>query len=288
MVSNQTLPVNHRGPASWLQPQWAQPVHGVHACMTTRMPMAGCAPSASPFDSFNLGDHVGDDAHMVLRHRQRLAEHMQAEAVWLQQVHESKVVRLSRVSNQLLADGQPCTGPSDAPVVADGACTTEPGIVCTVMVADCLPVLLVAQRDGVTQGVAALHAGWRGAVGGSAAMQGVGVLERGVQALCEATGCMPHQLQAWLGACIGPQAFEVGEAVWQACQTGGDQQYLIPKHDQPGKWWCDLAGLAKHRLARAGVHLSSGGQWCTVSEPAVFFSYRRDGVTGRQAACICM
>lgn len=256
--------------------------------MTTRTPIVPSDASFSPFDGFNLGDHVGDDAASVARHRQQLAQNMQAEAVWLQQVHENKVVRLSRVSGALLAGGQPCSHPSDQAVVADGVFTTEPGIICTVMVADCLPVLLVAQRDGVTQGVAALHAGWRGAIGCSAVMQGVGVLEKGVQALCEATDCMPHQIQAWLGPCIGPDAFEVGEAVWQACQARGDLPYLTPKPDRADKWSCDLVGLAKHRLACAGVQLCSGGQWCTVSEPALFYSYRRDGVTGRQAACIRM
>lgn len=280
------------GPLQW--PMQA----GVRAWMSTRRlpsdltgspPMVGSPP---PYDDFNLGDHVGDEPGRVSAHRQALARAMDAEPFWLRQVHGHRVVRLARpMPGQWLVDGQDAEDAT--PIEADGSWTTEPGVACAVMVADCLPVLLAAPLG---RGVAALHAGWRG-LAGAGPMGGRGVLEVGVAALCEGTGCEPCELQAWLGPCIGPRAFEVGADVLRgfgvdlAC-TSASSPYFRPRASgehhasEDRKWLADLAGLARRRLSMLGVSRVAGGRWCTVSDASRFFSFRRDGVTGRQAACI--
>lgn len=249
-----------RPDAAWLRPEWPAPP-GVRALMSTRQG----GVSRPPYDGLNLGDHVGDDAEAVRRNRERFVAALQAQPVFLQQVHGTTVVRL---------------GPDDLrrarPHEADAAITTEPGIACTVMVADCLPVLF-ASADG--RAVGAAHAGWRGLC--------AGVLERTVRALCEAAGCEPAQLLAWLGPCIGADRFEVGDEVRQAFVAVQDRAGARFRPGAvAGKWWADLPGLARDRLAAAGVTAVSGGHWCTVSDRSRFFSFRRDGVTGRMAAAV--
>ncbi len=234
------------------------------------------------YAGFNLGDHVGDDLAAVQDRRERLAQALNARPVWLKQVHGHRVVRLSwdlDRPGQVLIDGQADVGQA---IEADGSWTTEPGLVCTVMVADCLPVLLVGP-DGA--GVAALHAGWRGLCGVGPNMAGEGVIEVGVARLCEALGCAPSALQAWLGPCIGPQAFEVGADVPDSFDRI-DQVHFRPKPQHPGKWLADLPALARARLNRLGVVQVSGGPWCTFSEPSRFYSFRREPITGRQAAMV--
>jgi polyphenol oxidase len=273
-------------PALVVANQGAAPLHA-RMVMSTREPM-GADPEAfgpAPYDHFNLGDHVGDDPAMVHRHRQRLAQACGAQPVWLQQVHGHRVVRLSRTQGRILVDGSPCE--SGVPVVADGSFTTEPGLICTAMVADCLPVLLAAPQG---RGVAALHAGWRGLCGAGADMAGQGVIEKGVAALCEACACEPADLMAWLGPCIGPTAFEVGADVLAGFGVSPDEAHpafqKAPSVQGQPKWHANLASLGRRRLHDLGVRQVDGGRWCTVSEPGRFFSFRRDGVTGRQAACI--
>lgn len=212
----------------------------------------------------NLGVAVGDDPAAVAENRRRFAAALEgAQPLWLRQVHGTRVVK---------ADTAALAGPT---LEADAAWTDQPGVACVVQVADCLPVLL-AHPAGA--GVAAAHAGWRGLAGG--------VLEAAAQALCEGTGALPRDLQAWLGPCIGPQAFEVGEDVIRA--FAGDEAWLrdTPRADGQRRWHADLAGLARARLQRLGLTRIQGGSWCTVSDPSHFFSYRRDGVTGRLAAAI--
>ena len=239
---------------------------GVAAWMSTRQAGHG----AAPWDSFNLGDHVGDDPDVVQANRRLLADTLGARPVFLRQVHGRGVIELEPVT----PDG----------TVADACYTFAPGLACTVMVADCLPVLL---WDTQGRWVAAAHAGWRGLAGEG----GVGVLESLWSAL-QARGASARQTRVWLGPCIGPQAFEVGPEVREA--FGAGEQSLLFRPGPGDRWLADLSGLARARLHALGLtHVkgNDGAQaWCTVSQPALFFSHRRDAVrlgsTGRMAASI--
>ena len=239
---------------------------GAAAWMSTRQAGHG----AAPWDSFNLGDHVGDDPDVVQANRQLLADTLGARPVFLRQVHGRGVIELEPDT----PDG----------TVADACYTFAPGLACTVMVADCLPVLL---WDTQGRWVAAAHAGWRGLAGEG----GVGVLESLWSAL-QARGASALQTRVWLGPCIGPQAFEVGPEVREA--FGAGEQSLLFRPGQGDRWLADLAGLARvrlHALDLTHVKGNDGSQaWCTVSQSALFFSHRRDAVrlgsTGRMAANI--
>lgn len=246
---------------------WPAPP-GVHAVFTTR----GGGASAAPFDSFNLGDHVGDAPASVAANRVALAQALAAQPVFLHQVHGTVVADL----DTSLPDG----------TTADACLVTRAGVAATVMVADCLPVLLT---DVAGRVVAAAHAGWRGLAGEG----GVGVLETTVTAMRERVG-PEAELLAWLGPCIGPRAFEVGAEVRAAfC----DRDVAMQAHFQPGapdKYWADLPGIARRRLQALGLSRLYGNDgspnWCTVTQASVFFSHRRDAVrlggSGRMAACI--
>ena len=237
---------------------WELP-YRVGACMSSRRG----GVSRGPFASLNLGDHVGDDPAAVAANRATWADSMEgARPVWLRQVHGCEVVH---------ATGELCLAP---PFQADGCWTTEPGIACVVQVADCLPVLVAAVNG---RAVGAAHAGWRGLA--------AGVVERTAQAVAAAADCGPEALTCWLGPCIGPRQFEVGAEVVEA--FGGGARFVPrPRPDGQMRWLADLPGLARDRLAAAGVHQVFGGSWCTVEDASAFFSFRRDGVTGRQAAAI--
>ncbi len=245
------------GHPDWLHPDWD--ARGVGALMTTR---AG-GVSRGAFESMNLRDGLGDDPVAVMRNQAIFAAAVAARPVWLNQVHGAVVARLSAQSL-----GQVPT--------ADASICTEPGMACTVQVADCLPVLFAAPA---ARGVGAAHAGWRGLAGG--------VLEATLAELCAAARCAPDELQAWLGPCIGPRRFEVGADVLEAfgADARRSDQPFFAAH-APGKWLADLAGLARERLRRAGVGRVSGGAWCTVEQASRFFSFRRDRVTGRMAAAV--
>lgn len=220
--------------------------------------------SAAPFDSLNLGRSAGDEAAAVAENRRRFTAALGgARPVWLSQVHGARVLRLR-------ADDDAA---SVAPA-ADAALTTDPGVACTVMVADCLPVLFAAPGG---RGVAAAHAGWRGLA--------AGVLEATVDALCAAVACAPEELCAWLGPAIGPRRFEVGADVVEAF-GGGPRFVARPRADGTLRWLADLPGLAGDRLRAAGLSRISGGELCTVEDASRFFSFRRDGITGRMAAAV--
>jgi len=234
--------------------EWDAPAN-VGALMSTR---AG-GVSAAPWASLNLGIAVGDDAAAVAENRRRFAAATGAVPVWLRQVHGARVVPLGR----------------DDDVAADAAWTDEPGLACVIQVADCLPVLL-ARRDG--RAVAAAHVGWRGLAGG--------VIENALSGMCEGSGCTPQDVVAWLGPCIGPRQFEVGADVLAAFPDDGTDFVSRPRPDGSPRWLADLPALARKRLARAGVQHVGGGGWCTVEDPSRFFSFRRDGVTGRLAAAV--
>ncbi|MDO5624590.1 MAG: peptidoglycan editing factor PgeF [Pseudomonadota bacterium] len=256
----------------WQVPDWPAPA-GVRALFTTRGTSAADGASAAPRQHFNLGDHVGDDAAAVAANRQRLQQGMAgARPVFMQQVHGRDVLTLRPGT----ADG----------ATADAAATQVPGLACTVMVADCLPVLL-AHRMG--SAVAAAHAGWRGLAGG--------VLEeavRALRALAPTDGDDDGDVLAWLGPCIGPRAFEVGPEVREAFTATHAAAAACFAPGPGGKYLADLPALARLRLAALGVrgvHGNDGSDaWCTVAQPTRWFSYRRDqarlGATGRMAACV--
>lgn len=234
----------------FIVPDWPVPAT-VRAAVTTR---AGGA-SGGPFASLNLAAHVGDDPAAVAANRARLraALGLQAEPTWLEQVHGTEVAPAG-------AGGRPR---------ADAAVATAAGAVCVVMVADCLPVLLAA-RDGRAVGVA--HAGWRGLA--------AGVIERTLAALPVPAG----EVVAWLGPAIGQAAFEVGEEVRAAFLAADPAAARRFAPSPAGRWLADLEGLARDRLAAAGVRSVQGSGLCTWSDAGRFYSYRRDGVTGRLAA----
>ena len=241
-----------------LIPQWSAGPR-VGALMSTR---AG-GVSKDPWQSLNLGTAVGDVAAAVAENRRRFEAAIGVPAVYLRQVHGSHVLRLRAADAGRTLDE-----------AADAAIATEPGIACTVQVADCLPVLFAAPQG---RGVGAAHAGWRSLAGG--------VLEAAVRALCDATACAPHEIQAWLGPCIGPRQFEVGADVVEA--FAGARHFVPRRHaDGSMRWLADLPGLARERLLALGLTQVTGGEWCTVEDPLRFFSFRRDGVTGRMAAAV--
>ncbi|MFA3777655.1 purine nucleoside phosphorylase YfiH [Yersinia sp. 1652 StPb PI] len=234
-------------------PDWPMPA-GVKACSTTRH--GGI--SESPYDSLNLGTHVGDVAASVIANRQRLVElaGLPQMPVWLEQVHGTRVLHLD---SKAVADVQ-----------ADAAYSRVAGQVCAVMTADCLPVLFCSLAGDE---VAAAHAGWRGLC--------AGVLE---QTLAQFNAA-PASIIAWLGPAIGPQQFEVGEDVKQAFINidPASASAFVPSGT---KYLADIYLLAHLRLQAAGIHAIYGGNRCTVSEKQQFFSYRRDGITGRMASLV--
>ena len=238
----------------WLQAEWPAPAN-VRTASTLRTG----GVSELPFDSLNLGDHVGDAPEAVRSNRQRLKEALRLpdEPCWLNQVHRSRVIEAGKWA---------------APPEADACIARTAGQVCVVMTADCLPVLF-CNREG--DRVAAAHAGWRGLAGG--------VLECTVNSL----GLPGSQLMAWLGPAIGPDAFEVGEEVRIAftARDAAAAQAFRPSH-RAGHWLADLYLLARQDLARLGVHAVYGGGLCTCSDELRFFSYRRDGKCGRMASLI--
>ncbi len=247
-------------PASWLAPAWAN--GHVGALMSTR----DGGVSSGAFASMNLGTAVGDDPERVAVNRARFAAICGAAPVFLRQVHGTRVARIGAVD---AVAGAPLHD-------ADASVTTETGVACTVQVADCLPVLLAAPAG---RGVAAAHAGWRGLA--------AGVLEATVAALCEAARCRPAELDAWLGVCIGAEAFEVGADVLEAFGVGPARSDALRfKPARPEKWLADLAGLAHDRLAAAGVERIGAATGCAFEDGSRFFSYRRDRVTGRMAAAV--
>jgi polyphenol oxidase len=236
-----------------LTPDWPAPP-GVRAAFTLR---AG-GVSAPPYDSLNVGAHVGDDVSRVMENRRRVRESLSlpAEPAWLEQVHGTDVAE---------PDGRESSRPADAVI------SRRRGTVCAVQVADCLPVLFAA-RDASVVGVA--HAGWRGLA--------AGVLEATVSRL----GVPPAQLVAWLGPAISAEHFEVGAEVRGAFVAQDAAAADAFTANARGRWQCDLAALARRRLAALGITAVSGGAWCTYADPRRFFSFRRDGRCGRMAALI--
>lgn len=237
---------------SLIIPDWPAPAN-VKAVSSTRL--GGC--SLAPYDSLNLGQHVGDNPDTVKQNRQLLQQQamMPTEPFWLNQIHSADVITLP--SPQVLP-------------AADAAFSHQRQQICTVMTADCLPVLFCNQAG--TE-IAAAHAGWRGLCDG--------VLENTVRHFSE-----PSTVMAWLGPAISKTAFEVGDDVRTAFvrQHAEAEQAFTALNNN--KWLADLYLLARQRLAMVGVNIIAGGNFCTFGQQAEFFSYRRDGQTGRMASCI--
>lgn len=242
----------------FITPDWPAPA-GVLAATTTRQG----GVSQPPFDSFNLGGHVGDAPAAVAANRKQLRESLSlpGEPDWLNQIHGTAVVDLD-------------TGPEGVPE-ADASITTTPNTVCAVLTADCLPVLFCDQ-DG-TQ-VAAAHAGWRGLA--------AGVLEATVNSFA----APPEQIMAWMGPAIGPQAFEVGDEVRQAFvefdPAAAEVFVGVQSEASEKKWLADVYQLARQRLAAVGVNAVYGGGRCTFTEADEFYSFRREGKTGRMVSLV--
>jgi YfiH family protein len=232
-------------------PDWPAPAR-VRAWQTIRA--GGVSPA--PYDSLNLGDHVGDRPENVQANRASLLSRVPAVPCWLNQVHGSAVVDADQ------ARGIP---------EADAAVARQAGTVCAIMTADCLPVLLCDRQGRV---VGAAHGGWRSLAGG--------ILENTVAAMQVA----PGELMAWLGPAIGPDAFQVGPEVRDIFRQHDPAADSAFKADGSGKYLADIYRLARQRLQALGVKDIYGGNCCTVSQSDRFFSYRRDGVCGRMATLI--
>lgn len=238
---------------AFIVPEWPAPAN-VRALTTLR----SGGYSRGPYASFNLAAHTDDDPEAVNRNRQLLREcfNLPGDPVWLQQVHGSRIITAEAGA---------------AGTEADGSWTRVAGAVCAVMTADCLPVL-ICDRQGSR--VAAAHAGWRGLHAG-VITQAVTVLEAD-----------PAALMVWLGPAIGPRAFEVGAEVRQAFvdKSSLNRQAFVPGREQ--HWMCDLYRLARIELSMLGISAVFGGTECTYSDQRRFYSYRRDGATGRMASLI--
>jgi YfiH family protein len=239
------------GAEHFLFPEWPAPAC-VHAATTLRTG----GVSAGPYTSLNPALHVGDDPEAVMQNRQLIRDRLAlpSEPAWLEQIHSNKVVKAGSMS------GVP---------LADASYTGEPGVVCAVMTADCLP-LLMCSMDGLH--VAAVHAGWRGLLGG--------VIANTVAALGRT------DLLVWLGPAIGNDRFEVGEEVRTAFVQKSSAFAEAFKLQANGKWLADIYRLARIDLNALGVTNIHGGRFCTVTEQDRFYSYRRDTVTGRMATLI--
>ena len=245
---------------SFIIPQWPAPA-SVKAIVTTRQG----GYSTPPFDSFNLATHVTDDIAHVTANRQLLQSNLPGQPLWLNQLHSNNIV-----------DAAHCAMDSNA----DGSYSTEPNCVSVVLTADCLPLLLCNQQGTV---VAAVHAGWRGLVNG--------IVEQALTKVMAAGDCSAEQLLVWLGPAIGPGKFEVGEDVRQQFllkspdSSKVDACFVALKNNK-NKYFANLYELARIRILHQGIENISGGNYCTYTEQQRFFSYRRNGQTGRMASLI--
>ncbi len=242
---------------SLIIPNWNAP-NNVKAFASTRV--GGFSTGA--YQGLNLGTHVGDDVSLVESNRTWLKQqaNMPAAPVWLNQTHSTDVVTVIEPTTDILD--------------ADGAFTTAKGVVCSAMTADCLPVILTDTNG--TQ-VAAVHAGWRGLAGG--------IIENAVAKFSNLDS--ENKIIAWLGPAIGKQAFEVGDDVLEAFVSFDPQAKLAFKaKPEQGKWLANMSQLATQRLEKVGVSEVTDSNLCTFSDPDAFYSYRRDGITGRQATFI--
>lgn len=236
---------------SFIVPDWPAPP-GVRALATTR-----CGGvSRAPWHGFNLSVNAGDDPQAVAANRALLRRELPADPLWLTQVHGARCVDAALATRG---------------VEADASFTRQRGVVCAVLTADCLPVLLCDDQATVV-GIA--HAGWRGLAGGV------------IEATVAAMGGPGMHLMAWLGPAIGPQAFEVGDEVREIFVAHDQEAASAFAASANGKWLCDIYRLARQRLHALGIRRTTSADSCTKGDAEQFFSYRRDGVTGRMASLI--
>ena len=247
----------------WINPVWEAPSQ-IQSLISTRLG----GVSQAPYDSLNLGDHVNDVPEHVAHNRSVLRSHLPTEPVWLKQVHGTIVSTPDQRRHIHQQD-----------IVADAIVSSKPNEVLAIMTADCLPVLFCASDGSV---VGAAHAGWRGLCSG--------VLEKTVN---EMLALSPHlksqDILAYMGPAIGPSSYEVGDDVFQAFQVSSikvSENDFVAIPNKQGKYLANLYSLARARLMAAGMHRISGGQMCTYLDQQHFFSYRRDGITGRFASFI--
>jgi len=248
----------------WLRPDWQ--LGHVNAFMTTK---AG-GVSTGLHASMNVGRAVEDDPVAVAENRARVSRALGTPAVFMPQVHGAEVLHLRPEHAE----------PGVVVPAADASLSITPGLGVAIQIADCLPVLFAAPG-----GVAGAHAGWRGLA--------AGVLENTVAALCQAADCKPSDIHAWMGACIGSEAFEVGADVLEAFGAkpdGVQSEFFIYRPNAMGepRWRANLAGLARQRLQGLGLAGVSGGAWCTYTEESRFFSFRRERLGGRMVAAIAL
>lgn len=249
--------------AHFILPNWPAPAN-VQAIQTTRtFTSSNQGYSLAPYNSLNFGSHVKDNPLHVAQNRQLLSQFLPSEPVWLNQVHGIEVI--DATNTNCMPD-------------ADASYATNKNVVCVTMTADCLPVLLCDKTGSV---VASVHVGWRGLC--------EGVLEASIHKLCMAAQIKPADLMAWLGPAIGPNTFEVGAEV-RAQFVEKDKNSVSAFKAQGDKFLANIYLLATQRLNKAGVSDVYGGghneDYCTYSDEERFFSYRRDGDTGRMATLI--
>lgn len=248
---------------SFIKPQWPAPAN-IQTLVSTR----SGGISNAPYETLNLGTHVGDQPARVLGNRQILRKYLPQEPLWLNQTHSTAV---STPSSRAQSPNQPFE--------ADAAVTNIPDEVLVIMTADCLAVLFTNANGSM---IGAAHAGWRGLL--------EGVLEETVGAMLNLEmGSRPQDLVAWLGPAIGPESFEVGVEVLERFQSTGLHdvtQSFMPIENKPDQYLANIYQLARDRLEALGVNAIFGGDLCTVKDQERFFSYRRDGVTGRFASLI--
>lgn len=247
-----------------ITPEWSAPSN-VHAFTTTKKG----GVSSPPYQSLNLGEHVGDDLQKVLSNRLLVRSLLPADPIWLSQTHSTVV--------STPTSRQKCEG--GYPIHADASVSNLPNEVLSIMTADCLPLLLSSDDGGV---VGVVHAGWRGLC--------AGVIENTINEMLNLSQHLnAENIIAWMGPAIGPQSFEVGEDVVEAFHAINSLEHstaFVSIQDKPGKYLADIYQLAQNRLSMLGVKSIFGGDRCTVKEEEEFFSYRRDGKTGRFASFI--
>lgn len=234
----------------WLAADWPAPEH-IRAGTTIRTG----GTSTDQYSSLNAAMHVGDKPENVIDNRKRIKVLLElpAEPVWLQQIHGNRVVRAECADN----------------LEADASYSNNKNIICAVMTADCLPLLLCSQ-DGSC--IAAVHGGWKGLL--------TGVIENTVASMRQ------NNLLAWMGPAIGPKCFQVGSEV-RAAFINKKAEYSSAFNEQKnGKWLADIYHIARITLTTIGITRIYGGEYCTVTDENRFYSYRRDGDTGRMTTMI--